>query len=325
MFIHRFRSSRPRGTILGHYVLMVNTPKVDDLPPIFTTNNLVDGVSPYASHRVEVRRLGYKIYALNRAEISAEQKIHAFAQSVESSVIAGPSASVIYGLRTPPEQQETTDVYLYTLNNKRVRRRGIKQLRGKLSQSEITEDDSHCITTVERTFLDLGLMMSARQLVYVADGLLPAAQRRRVSLTTKDSLLEYLQHKKNHRGKEVCLQALDLAAEGVDSVKETELRLLLGEYGITELAVNPVIRDGCGRYVCEPDLADFARKISIQYEGVHHTGLRQMRLDEERRARTHIAGWVEVRIFAADLYNFEYFRGAMIPKAVMKVLGARSS
>ena len=58
MFIHRFRSSRPRGTILGHYVLMVNTPKVDDLPPIFTTNNLADGVSLYASHRVEVQRLG---------------------------------------------------------------------------------------------------------------------------------------------------------------------------------------------------------------------------------------------------------------------------
>lgn len=304
---------------------MVNTPKVNDLAPIFTANNLADGVSPYALYRTEVRRLGYKIYTLNRAEISAEQRIHTFAESVENSVIAGPSAALLYQFRTPPQWQESADIYLYTLHNKRVRRRGIQQLRGKLTQLEIREHGGHYITTVERTFLDLGLTMSARQLVYVADGLLPAPGRQRVSLTTMGSLREYLQQKKNHRGKEACLEALDLAVEGVDSVKETELRLLLGDYGISSLAVNPVIRDSRGAYVCEPDLADFSRKISIQYEGIHHTDLRQMRLDEERRARTHAAGWIEVRIFAADLYNLEYFHGEMMPKAVVKVLQARNS
>jgi very-short-patch-repair endonuclease len=42
-------------------------------------------------------------------------------------------------------------------------------------------------------------------------------------------------------------------------------------------------------------------RISLQYDGGHHSDPRQIKLDATRRATTERLGWTEIRVFKEDL------------------------
>lgn len=144
--------------------------------------------------------------------------------------------------------------------------------------------DKAWITTPQRTFLDLGSVLSVRDLVKVADGLLNYHEHRasKPPELTLEELKEFIEDTQRMPGKNKCSEALRYAAVGSDSVQETELRLVLQEHGITGLVPNAPVINEWGWVMFEPDLADFEYELSIQYEGSHHGDTRQMRKDEDR-------------------------------------------
>lgn len=300
---------------------MARSRRTTDLPPIFARKDAYSaGFTPRQLNRRGLKRRACGVYT-SRTDIDHRELLLARARTVPDSVIASKSAAYLYGFRTI----EPAELYLYTLSNRRVQQKESVQLRSVLGQSDYRYVDGQLITTPERTFLDLGCVLSAQELVYVADGLLAYHRPSRANEVRidRDILTEYVVNARYHRGKKKCLEALEKAEVGSDSVKETELRLLLADYGLTGFTLNPVIRDEWGNYICEPDLADFEKKVSVQYEGFHHGSLAQMRKDDERRRRTELLGWREVRIFAADLYQFVAYQGDLVPVAVAKVLRVR--
>ncbi len=182
------------------------------------------------------------------------------------------------------------------------------------------------MTTPARTFLELGKILSERELIYVADGLLCHHKHRAGSetpLVTREELKAYLKTKHRIRGLRRCRYAVDMAVDGSDSWKETELRLLLDDYGIRNLVANKPLGDGAGNIWVEPDLADEKNRISIQYEGGHHAERVQMVRDRRRRERTEALGWVEVRVFAEDLRELVDYKGQSVPRVVAMVKAAR--
>ena len=125
-----------------------------------------------------------------------------------------------------------------------------------------------------------------------AKGLAPALLAERVALAA------------GSRGVARVREALDLVRPGVESPKETELRLLLQRAGLPEFELNVKTFDEAGRYLGKPDLRDLDHLLSIEYEGdEHRTDPQRFRRDIARRERFADAGWRTIRVTEADLHG----------------------
>ncbi len=112
------------------------------------------------------------------------------------------------------------------------------------------------------------------------------------------------------RGARILSDALTLMRSGVDSPKETELRLLLAEANIAEAVIGHIVPTRLGSL--EPDLAYPERRVLIEYEGdQHREDRRQWRGDFERVRAFQQAGWTVIRVNSDDLSD-EARRAALI-------------
>lgn len=102
------------------------------------------------------------------------------------------------------------------------------------------------------------------------------------------------------RGARLLAQALALMKIGVDSPKETELRLMLVTAGLGAPQVGFVIQTRLGPLT--PDLAYPVRRVLIEYEGdLHRTNRRRWRGDFDRVRAFQEAGWTVIRVNSDDL------------------------
>lgn len=102
------------------------------------------------------------------------------------------------------------------------------------------------------------------------------------------------------RGARLLTQALALMCAGVDSPKETELRLVLVTAGLEAPEVGHVIQTRLG--LLTPDLAYPLRRVLIEYEGdLHRTDRRRWRGDFDRVRAFQQAGWTVIRVNSDDL------------------------
>lgn len=102
------------------------------------------------------------------------------------------------------------------------------------------------------------------------------------------------------RGARLLAQALPLMRIGVDSPKETELRLILRAARLGDPSVGHVIQTRLGPL--EPDLAYPDSRVLVEYEGdAHRSDRRRWRGDFERVRAFQHAGWTVVRVNADDL------------------------
>lgn len=102
------------------------------------------------------------------------------------------------------------------------------------------------------------------------------------------------------RGARMLAAALSLMRVGVDSPKETELRLLLHGAGVAEPTIGHIIPTRLGPLT--PDLAYPAKRVLIEYEGdAHRENRRRWRGDFERVRAFQQAGWTVIRVNADDL------------------------
>lgn len=300
--------------------------KNHDVPPIFAVKDAKSGgLTDNQMQRKGLRKVVHGVRSVSNRDFSLLERAVAVARSIPHSVIASVSVAQIAGWRLPQRLEKDETVYLLTTNQRLVRRQGISCPRSYLEESEYLAKDGYLITTIERTFLDLGTLLTEEELIILADGILCFHQHRRGQgpTVTREKLDDYLRNHQRHPGKRKCLRALARAAAGSDSPQETRLRLLLEGYGVTGLATNPPIRNELGWVMIEPDLADFEHQVSIQYEGAHHGSARQMRKDEDRLRKTQELGWIEVKIFASDLTEFVPWGDDFAPRAVAKVKEAQ--
>lgn len=112
------------------------------------------------------------------------------------------------------------------------------------------------------------------------------------------------------RGARLLAEALPLVRGGVDSPRETELRLLLIDEGLIAPEVGHVVHTRLGPL--SPDLAYPHRRVLLEYEGdAHRTDRRRWRGDFDRVRAFQEAGWTVIRVNADDLTDAKR-RGALI-------------
>lgn len=162
----------------------------------------------------------------------------------------------------------------------------------------VTEDVQGIATLgPERTFVDVASSgLAERDLVAAGDWLVHAGW------TTAPRLREFVAASRLD-GVVRARRAVDLVRTGVESPRETWVRLLLVGSGLPEPATNTNIHDeSTGRFIARGDMPYIAYKVLVEYDGwQHERSAAQRRRDHERLAALATAGWIVVVIAAADI------------------------
>lgn len=165
------------------------------------------------------------------------------------------------------------------------------------------------VTSVEETLADIAPLLHHDELVGVMDALLvphrpwAPARTRTPPLTRAELGRRIGALRPGRRGVRAVRAAFRDAREGVDSVMETRLRLLVHRLGFEEPTVNPcVVAPDTGERFWV-DLAYPERRIAIEYDGkeTHGPGSGRLSSDLVRQDVLHALGWRVLRVVHADL------------------------
>ncbi|WP_246162093.1 DUF559 domain-containing protein [Aeromicrobium ginsengisoli] len=147
----------------------------------------------------------------------------------------------------------------------------------------------------DRTFVDCGTLLSTTELVRVGDWLVaqkhtdPATLRAYVMTSHLD-------------GVQRARRAAELVRDGVESPRETDVRLALVGSGLAEPELNTDIFDDRGRFLARGDLVYRRWKVLVEYDGWHHErDAWQRQKDHLRREALEAAGWVVIVVTTADM------------------------
>ena len=152
------------------------------------------------------------------------------------------------------------------------------------------------ISTPERTWCDLAARLTLPQLVAAGDYLL----HWRTPLTSESRLAEAVSRHATRAGCADLRDALPLLDDRSESPKESALRVIVVQAGLSGLAVNLPIRTTDG-YRYRADLAFPERKTIIEYQSRFHDPALNFRADMTRISRLEADGWVVIQVNNDDL------------------------
>ncbi|WP_243400035.1 hypothetical protein [Arthrobacter glacialis] len=220
-----------------------------------------------------------------------------------SGCISHVTAAQLHGMPLPWFDDEIRTIHLTRpAHSAQARRRNVIGHNNALEPEEIMMIDGVPVTTPARTFLDLGTLLGLNDLVAVADFLVCEHDRYfeppKFPVVPAETLASYIAGKRSIRGLQAARTAVELMRVGVDSPPETRLRLMLQRAGLPEFTTNYAI---AGSPEVSPDLACEEFKTSGEYEGeVHKTPEKQL-FDSTRDERTAARGWLQVKVYKADM------------------------
>ena len=151
------------------------------------------------------------------------------------------------------------------------------------------------VSTPERAWCELGVLLSIPELVAVGDWLVNVT----APLTTLDKLGDALRRYPDRRGKRKLLAAGNLLDGRAESPKESELRAILVQGGVRGLESNWPVRIANRNY--RIDLAIPSRRLAIEYQGDYHRDQEQWRRDMTRISWLESEQWYVFQFNADDL------------------------
>ncbi|MDJ0317084.1 MULTISPECIES: hypothetical protein [Arthrobacter] len=232
--------------------------------------------------------------------------------------ISHVTAAQLHGMPLPWFEQDIKTVHITRpAASVQPRRKHIIGHSIRLPGEDIMDFGGVPVTTPARTFLDLGHILDLQTLVAVADFLICAHNRHfeppKLAIISAAELRAYIASKHNVRGLTKARAAVELMRVGVDSPRETRLRLLLQRAGLPTFTTNYSI---AGDPPVAPDLACEEYKTCAEYEGdIHKTSQKQL-FDRNRDVRTAARGWQQVKVYKSDMQRGDAFVIAMVAKAL---------
>jgi hypothetical protein len=138
-------------------------------------------------------------------------------------------------------------------------------------------------------------MLSLKHLVRVGDWLVAHKHTDALSLRAY-ALTSHLD------GVQRARRAAELVREGVESPRETDVRLALVESGLAEPELNTDILDEAGRFLARGDLVYRRWKVLVEYDGwQHERDAWQRQRDHLRREALEAAGWLVIVVTTTDM------------------------
>ncbi|WP_411374330.1 endonuclease domain-containing protein [Arthrobacter sp. MPF02] len=184
------------------------------------------------------------------------------------------------------------------------RRKGVAGHRLKVRDGDLLEFDGLRVTSVARTWVDLGSVLPMEDLIVAGDAIISEHARtfgeQKQPVVPLAELRRFVEGANGIHGVRKAREALDQLRVGVDSPPETKLRLMLDDAGLPEFVPDCRVDDALGKPVWT-DLGCARFRTCVEYEGLHHLLPEQQALDSYRDQRVAEAGWRQVRINRIDM------------------------
>jgi hypothetical protein len=211
------------------------------------------------------------------------------------------TAALVHGLPLPLAHERARTLHVCTEEPAaRHRGRGIAGHHLEPGSVRIVEVRGLRVTSPVDTWCQLASVLSLDDLIKVGDALV----RRKAPFATMGELHAGVLRYAGHRGAKRLRTALDAVRTGVDSPRETELRLLLVRSGLPEPEVNATITDRHGLKIATGDLIYREYRVLVEYDGEQHrTDEDQYHWDVDRLDNIMEEAWRVIRINKSHLRN----------------------
>jgi hypothetical protein len=217
------------------------------------------------------------------------------------------TAAQLWHIPLPRRYEQTLPLHVTTPNEQRPLR--LSQVSGHRGRSALATHSIRGLPVCSPvdTWLGLARWLTCDELVAAADYLIcdPLAEvaativpGHRRPLATQDQLAQAVADGSRMIGIRQLRAALPLIRPGVESPRETQLRLMMLRAGLPEPEINTAVFDSAGRLLGVLDLFLRAFRVGIEYEGAHHRGPEQFAADLRRYERFTASGILVVRIDA---------------------------
>ncbi len=220
-----------------------------------------------------------------------------------AEVFSHSTAAMLFGIPLPSALERETVIHVTSTDVTRPRAVGVVGHRIRdLPRRRIA---SMPVAAPADVWCQLATQLELADLIAAADALI-SGERLRGGYRTQPwcsvrDLREAVDRHRPARGTAKLDAALPCVRAGVDSRRETLLRLLIIERGFPEPEVGGGVDVGDGTLL-HPDLSYPDHKVAIEYEGDEHRTDRRRWADDISRVRAlEAAGWRVLRVTAADL------------------------
>lgn len=242
----------------------------------------------------QFHKILYDSYVSSSVPITTKLRAEAaLSMSVPGSYVSHHTAAELWGGVVPA----CSDVHITVPGQSpRSRRQGIRAHSTTGSRMTSTFQGLR-MSSPTQTFLELAGSLDLVELVVLGDSLV-----KRKHVTPDDLVMAASQW--TGSGVARARKAARFVRKGVDSPKETRLRMLLVLAGLPEPTVNVIIRNPDGSWRMRFDLSYPGLKLIIEYDGRQHTeNSGQWRRDLRRREELDRLGWRLIVITSDDLHD----------------------
>ena len=237
---------------------------------------------------------------LNRA-LTIEERCRAFATRMPShAFFNSTTAAQLTGVPLPLALEKSPLLHVAVPWPARASSaRGICGHSVQLMGNDAHERGGLRLSTPARLWCELGAELTLRELVAAGDYLI----HWRLPFCSVDTLSDAVARYPGRVGSAQLRASLALLSDRSESPRESILRVLLIEGGITGLAVNLSVSVRGMNF--RLDLALPAYKIALEYQGEHHNDTAQWRKDMTKREVLATDGWLTMHFNADDLVGRE--------------------
>lgn len=242
----------------------------------------------------QFHKILYDSYVSSSVPITTKLRAEAaLSVSVPGSCVSHHTAAELWGGVVPA----CSDVHITVPGQSpRSRRQGIRAHSTTGSRMTSTFQGLR-MSSPTQAFLELAASLDLVELVVLGDSLV-----KRKHVTPDDLVMAASQW--TGSGAARARKAARFVRKGVDSPKETRLRMLLVLAGLPEPTVNVIIRNPDGSWRMRFDLSYPGLKLIIEYDGRQHTeNSGQWRRDLRRREELDRLGWRLIVITSDDLHD----------------------
>jgi hypothetical protein len=175
--------------------------------------------------------------------------------------------------------------------------RGVRVHRAELVAGDVEEHDDVPVTSALRTAWDVAALEPLGTAVAALDAMVRAGTVQLAALrAVADSSV-------GRWGVVKVRRALPLVDPRAESAPESRVRVALVLAGLAPVPQFEVF--WAGEFLGRVDLAFPEQRIAVEYEGAYHFDGTQIARDDVRIARLQAAGWLVVRLSAADLRDLD--------------------
>ena len=172
---------------------------------------------------------------------------------------------------------------------------GMRLFRSDLGPDDVAVVEGVVVTSAGRTAFDLARLWDTTPGVVALD------RFRSLGLVTPEALGAVIAARRGWVGVGRARRALELSADGVESPRESMVRLLWHGARLPRPTCNAVVRDRHGRFVARVDLLDDASGLVAEYDGAVHAAARRRWSDAVREEDLEGLGLVVVRANDPDV------------------------